>query len=262
MTSKGTIGRTAREEAKATRKLAQLKEDTEEARAELARLHQDVAEAEDQLSSTQAAQLREANEQLVVSTLRAQTHAETCQEELKEVARSTELDALTELPNRARLLERFAQAIASARRSRTRVGVLFVDLDNFKEINDTQGHAVGDEALKLAAQCLRSAVRDVDTVSRHGGDEFVMLVAQVARSSDAVLVAEKVIAALGAGHRLGAQAVILKASIGISIYPDDGEDADTLIGRADAAMYLAKKQGLGRVVLHGQEGAPPADGAS
>jgi diguanylate cyclase (GGDEF)-like protein len=143
-----------------------------------------------------------------------------------------------------------AYGIASARRHRSRLAVLFLDLDHFKQINDTLGHAVGDEALKTAAQCLRSAVRDVDTVSRYGGDEFLILLAEVSQASDAHLVADKMITSLGAAHTVGAHVVRLGASIGISIYPDDGEDAATLIDRADAAMYLAKKYEFGSVVFH------------
>jgi diguanylate cyclase (GGDEF)-like protein len=237
-----------------------LQKAVEEARADLTRLHADVVEAEDRLVKANAAQLLEANEELVVSTVRAQTHAEACAAELKGVSRASQRDALTNLPNRALLLDRLAHAIASARRHRSRLAVLFLDLNDFKKINDTLGHAVGDEALKTAAQCLRSAVRDVDTVSRYGGDEFLILLAEVSQASDAFLVAEKMITSLGSAHTLGAHVVRLAASIGISIYPDDGEDAATLIDRADAAMYLAKRYEFGSVVFHGQ--GPTRDGST
>jgi diguanylate cyclase (GGDEF)-like protein len=228
-----------------------LRKEATKARAELARLHQDVVDAEERVVITHAAELLAVNEQLVVTTLRVQTDADTCADELKEVSRATGLDALTELPNRVLLLDRFAHAIAHARRHRTRLALLFLDLDNFKQINDTLGHAVGDEALKRAADCLRSSVRDFDTVSRHGGDEFLILLTEVSQASDAVRVADKVIAALGTPHRVGDHVVRLTASIGISIYPDDGEETNRLIDRADAAMYLAKKRGLGSVVFNG-----------
>ncbi|HEX7440183.1 MAG TPA: diguanylate cyclase, partial [Caldimonas sp.] len=206
-----------------------------------------------------AAQLLEANEQLLLAALRAQTDAEaaadTAARTLDEVSRSAELDALTELPNRVRLLDRFAHAIAIAKRHKARLALLFLDLNNFKEINDTLGHATGDEVLKLVAQRLVSSVREADTVSRHGGDEFLILLTEVSQASDAVLIADKVVAALGVPTRVGEHVLRLAASIGISIYPDDGEDAATLIDRADAAMYGAKRRGLGSLVFQGEEPA-------
>jgi diguanylate cyclase (GGDEF)-like protein len=205
--------------------------------------------------SSQADRLVEANERLVIAALRAQTDAETAARALKEAARLAERDALTELPNRVLLLDRFAHAIANAKRHGGRLALLFLDIDNFKQINDSLGHAVGDQVLKLAAHCLVSSIRGVDTVSRHGGDEFLILLTEVSQASDAVLVADKVVAALAAPSLVGEHVLRLAASIGISIYPDDGEDADTLIDRADAAMYRAKRQGLGRFVLYGEEPA-------
>jgi diguanylate cyclase (GGDEF)-like protein len=243
--------------AKAARELAELQQQAEQARAELTRVQQDVVEAERHLASTEAAQLLEANERLVLAALRAQTDAETSARALNDASRSAELDALTELPNRVLLLDRFARAIAIAKRHGSRLALLFLDLDNFKQINDTLGHALGDEVLKLAAHCLASSVREEDTVSRHGGDEFLILLTELSQASDAILVADKVIAALGAPNRVGDHVLRLTASIGISIYPDDGEDAATLIDRADAAMYRAKRHGLGSFVFHGEE--PPSE---
>jgi diguanylate cyclase len=239
--------------------LTPLQEQVEEARADLTRLHQDVVEAEERLVEVNAAQLLEANQELVVSTVRAQTHADACAQELQGVSRASQRDALTNLPNRALLLDRLSLAIARAKRQHGRLAVLFLDLNDFKKINDTFGHAVGDEALQTVAECIRSSVRAEDTVSRHGGDEFLILLSEVSHVSDAFLVADKVIAALGALHPLGGHMIRLTASIGISIYPDDGDSAATLIQRADAAMYLAKKHEFGSVVFHGQgpgEGKP------
>ena len=239
--------------ATAARELAELRREAERARAELARLRADVVAAERQLGSRQAAQLLEANEQLVLSALRARTDAETAAEAaaeaLKEASRSAELDALTGLPNRVLLLDRLAQAIAGAKRRGVRSALLFLDLNNFKQINDTLGHAIGDQVLKLAASRLASSVRAADTVSRHGGDEFVILLAEVGAASDAVAIADKLGTALGAPSRIGDQVIRLTASIGISLYPDDGEDAGTLIDRADAAMYRAKRRGLRNFVF-------------
>ncbi|MDB5802561.1 MAG: hypothetical protein JWL63_3500 [Rhodocyclales bacterium] len=235
---------------KAERELSELHAQLGESRAVLARLQQEVADTENRLSSHQSAQLLEANEQLVLRMLSALTEAEATGRALKEVARSAELDALTDLPNRALLLDRFTRAIANAKRRNSRLALLFLDLNDFKGINDSLGHAVGDEVLKLAADSLTSSVREADTVSRHGGDEFVILLSEVSQASDAALIAEKLIAALGAHDHVGDHELRLKASIGISIYPDDGEDANMLIDRADAAMYRAKRQGLGSFAFH------------
>jgi len=238
---------------KAARELVQLQAQVEQVRATLAELQQDVVAAKSRLGSNQAAQLLEANEQLVFAMLRAKTDIETGVRVLREVSRLAELDPLTALPNRALLLDRFAHAIANAKRRRDRLALLFLDLNNFKQVNDTLGHAVGDEVLKLAAHCLASSVREVDIVSRLGGDEFLILLTDVSQASDAAFIADKVIAALGAPSRMGDHVLRLTASIGISIYPEDGEDAETLIDRADAAMYRAKRHGLGGFAFHGQE---------
>ena len=241
--------------AKAERELAALQRAVERARLELTQLGVDVIAAQRMLHGSQAAQLLEANEQLVLSAVRAQTDAEVIAEEaaraLKEVSRSAELDALTELPNRMLFRDRLEQAISGAKRRGTRAALLFVDLNKFKQINDTLGHAAGDEVLKRAAQRLRSAVRAADTVSRHGGDEFLILLAEVGGAGDASAIAEKLNAALAAPFRVADRVIRLTASIGISLYPDDGEDAATLVEGADVAMYRAKRQGL-RSFAHGQ----------
>ena len=152
-------------------------------------------------------------------------------------------DLLTDLPNRMLLNDRLSQAIASARRQRHRLAVLFLDLDRFKQINDTLGHEIGDGLLRSVAQRLVESVRRSDTVSRQGGDEFVLLLSRVDEAEDAAASVQKVIKALAApldvdGHRLH-----VTASIGLSMYPDDGQDADTLIRNADIAMYRAKERG-------------------
>ena len=230
--------------ATAARELAALQREVEQARVELARLRAEVVAAQSLLDTCQAVQLLEANEQLVLSALHARTEADTASEALKQASRSAEFDALTELPNRVLLLDRLAQAICSAKRRGVRAALLFLDLNNFKQINDTLGHAIGDQVLKLAASRLASSVRAADTVSRHGGDEFLILLAEVGAASDAVVIADKLSAALGAPSQVADQVIRLTASIGISLYPDDGEDAGTLIERADAAMYRAKRHGL------------------
>ncbi len=258
-----TPDRSACAAADASHELAQVQGQVEAARAVLIRLLQEVVEAEARLSSRTAAELVEANEQLVVSALRAQTDAVAAAFALDDAAQLAQHDALTQLPNRLLLLDRLAHAIAGARRHRTRLALMFLDLDNFKQINDTFGHGEGDRVLKRVAQCLAASVRAADTVSRHGGDEFLVLLTEVSQPSDAALIAAKLIAAIGALGEVGDPEQSLSASIGISVYPDDGEDAATLIERADAAMYRAKRHGPGSLAFHGQEptgersGEPP-----
>lgn len=192
-----------------------------------------------------AMELVEANAHLVVSALRAQTHADDATRELDLVSRSAEIDGLTGLPNRQALASRFTYAIAIAQRTGTQLALLFIDLDDFKQINDSMGHAVGDQILRLTAKRLVTAVRESDTVSRHGGDEFVILVTDVSHAIDVERIAIKLLAALARPARIGEHVLRLNASIGISLYPADGEDAATLIEHADAAMYQAKRRGPG-----------------
>ncbi|WP_213768691.1 diguanylate cyclase [Caballeronia sp. dw_19] len=233
----------------ATRELAHVRSQVVDARADLGRLQQDMVEAQGRLNGVPPSQLLEANEQLVIAALRTQTDAETTARKLRDMSRQAELDVLTELPNRVLLLNRFARAAAHARRHCYQLGLLFIDLNDFKHINDTLGHAVGDRVLKLVARRLASSVRDVDTVSRYGGDEFMILLTEVSRA-DMTLVAGKLLTELGIPCRVGEHVLCLTASIGISVYPDDGEDADTLIDRADAAMYRAKRHGLRSFAFH------------
>ena len=152
-------------------------------------------------------------------------------------------DSLTELPNRALLNDRLEMAINTAKRRQEKVGILFIDLDRFKNINDSLGHTAGDQILVQTAERLRAAVRTDDTVSRLGGDEFVVLLSRVRDERNLVDVALKVQEALLQPYILEAMPLHLSPSIGIAVYPDDGEDPNTLIKNADAAMYLAKEKG-------------------
>jgi diguanylate cyclase (GGDEF)-like protein/PAS domain S-box-containing protein len=152
-------------------------------------------------------------------------------------------DFLTDLPNRLLLNDRITQAISLARRHGKHLAVLFLDLNGFKHINDSLGHEIGDKVLQSVAQCLVACVRASDTISRHGGDEFVILLSEIGEAKDAAIGAEKILAALAMPHAISELNVRLSASIGISIYPQDGHDADTLIKNADAAMYLTKGTG-------------------
>ena len=234
--------------------LARLDSQVAATTVKLATLRRDVADAEHRLGSTESARLVEANEQLVLAALRSQTAADTASQALHDVAETARLDALTGLPDRALLLDRLAQALASAKRHGTRLALMFLDLNDFKHVNDSFGHAMGDDVLRLAADRLSACVRSMDTVSRYGGDEFVIVLAEVAEAADATGVAEKILAALAAPARLRDHVLRLSASIGICIYPDDGVAADELIAGADAAMYRAKVEGPGSFVFRGRQG--------
>ncbi|MES2822355.1 MAG: EAL domain-containing protein [Pseudomonadota bacterium] len=149
-------------------------------------------------------------------------------------------DFLTGLPNRMLLTERLSQAMGLARRNHTQVGLLFIDLDFFKHINDSLGHAIGDLLLQSVAERLVSCVRATDTVCRQGGDEFVILLSEIERAQDAALTAEKLFAAFAEPHVIGIHELYVTLSIGISVYPSDGKSAEALMKNADAAMYHAK----------------------
>ena len=152
-------------------------------------------------------------------------------------------DPVTHLPNRFLFNDRLAQALRTADRNGTRVGLLFVDLDHFKTINDTLGHAEGDQLLKLVATRLGAAVRRVDTVSRLGGDEFTVVLEDLQRDEEAASVAAKILEQSSLPYTLGASEVYLTPSIGIALYPQDGDNVDALVMNADAAMYRAKENG-------------------
>jgi len=151
-------------------------------------------------------------------------------------------DMLTNIPNRSVLMDRLSQAMARARRNHTRVAVLFLDLNNFKPINDTMGHLVGDQILKKIADRLVSCLRETDTVARYGGDEFVIVMNDVKHIDEVTTMAQKVDLLLLKPISLGSEEASLGASIGISLYPFDANTSEALIHAADEAMYVAKKK--------------------
>jgi diguanylate cyclase (GGDEF)-like protein len=152
-------------------------------------------------------------------------------------------DALSGLANRALLNDRLSHAISAAERHRTKLAVLFIDVDRFKHVNDSMGHSVGDRLLQAVAQRLLACVRNSDTVGRLGGDEFVVVLSEVSHSEDAAISADKLLATLSRPYNIDAHEVHITASIGIATYPDDAPDADTLLKNADIAMYHAKDSG-------------------
>jgi len=156
---------------------------------------------------------------------------------------SAEHDFLTGLPNRMLLNDRISQAIALAPRHTKHVAVLFLDLDGFKHINDSLGHPIGDKLLQSVAKRLVECVRSSDTVSRQGGDEFVVLLSEVELSEDAAITARRMLQAVAQAHPIDQHNLHVTTSIGVSVYPDDGPNAETLIKNADIAMYQAKEGG-------------------
>jgi diguanylate cyclase (GGDEF)-like protein/PAS domain S-box-containing protein len=152
-------------------------------------------------------------------------------------------DSLTDLPNRVLFNDRLSEAMSLAHRYQRQLAVLFLDVDRFKHINDSLGHMVGDRLLQSIAQRLLGCVRASDTVSRQGGDEFVVLLSEVAQARDAVLCADKILEVVRSPHRIDQHDLHVTASIGIVTYPDDGTNVDTLMKHADFAMYRAKENG-------------------
>ena len=169
--------------------------------------------------------------------------ASTSQAMLERMAHLAQHDALTGLPNRVLMAERLSRAIGLARRKRHMVALLYLDLDAFKPINDKLGHAVGDGLLQTVAHRLRDCMRRIDTVSRQGGDEFVILLAEIRKPQDASRVAEKLLAVLSRPYHIQGHVLTVTLSIGISLYPNDADDADTLMHNADMAMYHTKRNG-------------------
>lgn len=152
-------------------------------------------------------------------------------------------DHLTDLPNRLLLSDRLVQSISLARRHNKKLALLFIDLDHFKHINDTLGHQIGDKLLQSVAQRLMSCVRDSDTVSRQGGDEFILLLSEIEQDSDAGSSAAKILASLAEPYCIEEHNLNITLSIGISVFPNDGEDGEALLKNSDAAMYHAKESG-------------------
>ena len=187
--------------------------------------------------------LKQVNEQLVLTSVQLQIATERIEKSKLEMTHLANHDFLTDLPNRMQLFDRIDHAIALARRHLTKLAVLFVDLDRFKIVNDSLGHGIGDKLLQSLAQRLRSAVRSTDTVSRHGGDEFVLLLSEVDSESALSRTIEKIHHIITASYDIAGNDLHIGATIGISIFPEDGEDSMSLIRNADAAMYCAKESG-------------------
>ena len=228
-------------------------EDSISAREDAVRLReQDVNLLEQEIITAETTQktsdphlkvLQQANANLVIATIEAHKLAEQIQMSKTHLDHLAHHDGLTDLPNRMLLHDRLGQAIESARRRGRKLALLFMDVDRFKNINDSLGHGIGDQLLQSVAKRLVECVRHSDSVCRQGGDEFIILLAEIEHAEDAALSAQKVLTALAIPHRIDQHDLYISVSIGICIYPDDGSDATSLIKGADMAMYRTKENG-------------------
>jgi len=191
--------------------------------------------------------------QLATGRARAYKHARRMTRELRDseerMRHMAQHDALTQLPNRALFADRLNAALALARRDKTRASLMFVDLDRFKPVNDVYGHAIGDRLLVAAAARMRECLRESDTLARMGGDEFVVLLPHIETDHDAERVAERIRTALARPFLIDTHTLLISASIGIGIFPDDGNDHESLIKSADDAMYRAKDSGRDQLIF-------------
>jgi len=161
----------------------------------------------------------------------------------EQIRRMAHFDSLTSLPNRILLMDRLEQALATSQRNQSKTGVIFMDLDNFKVVNDNLGHHVGDMLLQQVSERIRASLREVDTVSRLGGDEFVVVLPELHQIEDARIIGQKLLRAADGEYIVSGERLLITPSLGISIYPDHADDASTLIRIADKAMYHAKQSG-------------------
>jgi diguanylate cyclase (GGDEF)-like protein len=179
--------------------------------------------------------------------------SEEVRREQEKLYRQANFDTLTGLPNRMMALDRINQAINRAKRTRNRFALFFVDLDNFKSVNDSLGHAVGDELLVATGARVRAALRDADTVARLGGDEFLVLAPDVAGEVQIEEIAERLIRAISEPQVLGGRKVVARCSVGIAIFPDNGDSLESLMANADNAMYQAKAMRQGSAIFFTDE---------
>ncbi|WP_246865111.1 putative bifunctional diguanylate cyclase/phosphodiesterase [Acidithiobacillus thiooxidans] len=207
--------------------------------------HQEAIATRLTLSDEQILLLRQTNARLVIATIEAHELADQLKVARDQLDYTAQHDALTALPNRLLLQDRLSQAVEVARRQGKPLAVMFLDLDHFKYVNDSLGHGLGDDLLRSVADRLRSCLRHSDTISRQGGDEFVVLLPEIERLEDVSIFADKIIAEMARPHSLGGHEIHIGVSIGISLYPVDGMDVETLLRNADTAMYHAKGEGRG-----------------
>lgn len=197
--------------------------------------------------------LKQANENLVIASVQSQILAEEIKKSKVAAAHLANHDFLTNLPNRIQLYDRITQAIAFAKQHNEKLAVLVLDLDRFKNVNDTLGHAIGDQLLNAVAQRLKRAIGSSDAVSRQGGDEFVLVLCGANQEKTLALNVEKIHELVTAPYIIAGNDLDIGVTIGISIFPQDGEDTETLIRNANEAMYYAKDHGRNQCQYFGQE---------
>ena len=225
---------------------AQVREEEIDAREGVATSRERAFRVEDTVqaaSEDHLAMVQQANGELVMAVIKAHELAQQIEATQGQLDHLAHHDVLTGLPNRMLLQDRLSQTMGLARRQRTQFALMFLDLDRFKHINDSLGHAVGDRLLQSVAQRLAGCVRHSDTISRQGGDEFVVLLSHIKNADDAAISAQKILDALSAPHMIDQHELYVSVSIGIGTYPGDGQDGETLIRNADTAMYHAKENG-------------------
>ncbi|MBU1435965.1 MAG: GGDEF domain-containing protein [Gammaproteobacteria bacterium] len=222
-------------------------------KSELLRLQQSLDSLQSEFSQTHQSELIAANEQLVLSSIQAEQALQQAKNDVGELTRISQRDALTDTPNRTLMLDRIARAISYAHRHHRQLALIFLDLDNFKQINDQLGHQTGDEVLKLVTRRLNNVLRDSDTISRHGGDEFLILLSAIESDHTVATIAGKIIQTLAAPTIFMEQQVVIRASLGIAFYPTHGTTGLELIQAADNAMYQAKHRGGNCYSIHSNE---------
>jgi diguanylate cyclase (GGDEF)-like protein len=216
----------------------------EEQPSETARSMQDAADSATQEAKNE--KLTQVNAQLIITGVELQVAMDKIENAKAEMTHLAHYDFLTDLPNRMQLYDRINLAIDWAKRHHAKMALLFLDIDRFKQINDSLGHMVGDKLLQSIAHRLKSVVRSTDTVSRLGGDEFVLLLSEFDQVKTLIPKIEKIRELLAEPHNIEGHKIDISTSIGISLYPEDGEDSDTLMLNADSAMYHAKENGRNR----------------
>lgn len=215
---------------------------TEDQQAELVRIRCEVV-LQQKIWLEQQQHLQQDNQLLMLALLQAGAVNNSTRAQLQLLTQHSQHDALTQTLNRSVMLDRIQQAISLAKRQQHAFALLFIDLNNFKPINDSYGHAAGDAVLQQVGQRLQQAVRDSDAVSRHGGDEFLLLLNNLKHPHDAGIFADKLTQLLAEPYQVEQGVVHLSASIGLAQYPIDADNAQALINHADAAMYRVKQQG-------------------
>ncbi|CAL60973.1 hypothetical protein; putative GGDEF domain [Herminiimonas arsenicoxydans] len=203
-------------------------------------------------------QLVQANENLVIASIKCQTIAENLEKSSAKMMHLANHDFLTELPNRMQLNDRIGQAILLAKRDNSKLAILFLDLDKFKAVNDVYGHGMGDKLLQAVAARLQIAIRSSDTASRHGGDEFILLLSRIGDKDSLCRTIKKIQHIVSASYLIAETNISIGSAIGVSIFPEHGEDTQTLIHCADIAMYNAKQRGTNQYEIFSPDIHNPA----